>query len=330
MEITVQQAQQRYKTIPAVLQDAIFSFQTAEIIRIISEQNGLSDEKTGLVAKITGYVLLGYLHAEELPRELVSAGLGISADTAAAISSSVDNRIFAVYRNELNSVYAPAPSEHGTTLEGGAVIIDEIRRSDTPSRSVPAPLGIQKMTMKPGVLDPFATTKPATPPTYGMPQSKPQNKPAQQNHNHIDSQNTGGGAPVVLQRETSSKPVVFGSDFIKGFQGSDFSVAGGSNLISTSPKAAPPPKPAHVDFGVQTPKSTAASVHTPDMSYPKSVNYSSPAAAALKPIAPADISGIKEIASRFAPLSPLPPPPPPRPSSVTTVRPTPPPPPRRP
>jgi hypothetical protein len=123
--ITVQQARKRYQTLKPILQDAIFSVQTAEIIRKVCEQNNLPEEKIPFVAGKVGLVLLGFIHPEELADEIREGAEGIAPQLAKTISDSLANRLFNPLREELEEAYAPAP--HEEEIAAAPKIIEEIK-----------------------------------------------------------------------------------------------------------------------------------------------------------------------------------------------------------
>lgn len=126
MTTTTNQARQRFITLPSRLQDAVFSPQTAEVIDIIATQNHISDEKAMKIADVAGWVLLGFLHIEDVTKELQQA-LGLPQPAAAQIAASLDAKLFGPLKSDLESVYAPLPHPHEEAAVAGPKIIEEIR-----------------------------------------------------------------------------------------------------------------------------------------------------------------------------------------------------------
>lgn len=147
MTITREQARQRFITIPLRLQDAIFSVQTAEIMDGIAQQYHLDDPKVKTIGKITGWVLLGFAHPEDVARE-IQEQLAIPAQVASEISGSINAKIFNSLRDELDKVYAPAllPQEEAAL---GPKIIQE---SKAPSPAPQAPQPPKPAAPKPQVI----------------------------------------------------------------------------------------------------------------------------------------------------------------------------------
>lgn len=99
----------RWDTLPENLRDAIFSEQNADILWKFCEAQHLSDDKIYKIATITGNVIMGFIHPEDLVKEITDE-LQINSQISAAVSAEVDKKIFAPIREELKKVYAPAPA----------------------------------------------------------------------------------------------------------------------------------------------------------------------------------------------------------------------------
>ncbi len=109
LEISKKQANKRYENLPEILQDALFSMANIDQVYRICKLNHLSDEKIPIVARLTGRVILGFTHPEDLARE-IKEELGINPEIAKTIALEIDRKIFAAIKNDLEKVYAP-PSE---------------------------------------------------------------------------------------------------------------------------------------------------------------------------------------------------------------------------
>ena len=108
MTITTDQARRRFTIIPERLQDVVFSEQTAEIMGEIANQYHLDDKKIVIVGKITGFVLLGFIHTEDVSRE-IQTQLALQVALANDISNSLSAKIFNALQDDLTKVYAPVP-----------------------------------------------------------------------------------------------------------------------------------------------------------------------------------------------------------------------------
>lgn len=109
MTITTVQARQRFKILPELLKEAVFSVQTSEIINQAVEQNHIPNEKIAGIAEAVGLVLLGFIHPEETQKEIQDR-TGIDAATAKIITDSLQSKIFSFVKNEIVGVYNPIPA----------------------------------------------------------------------------------------------------------------------------------------------------------------------------------------------------------------------------
>lgn len=170
--VSIPQARTRLKTLPENLQDVFFSAQTAEIISRVGEQNHLPEEKVKRVAEAVGVVLLGFIHVEELAKEIQDRAQ-VTPELAKTLAASVENRILNSVRTDLEKAYAPVPAEPEK--------LEEIKKPASP----PAPVGGPPTPPKPAgvvpkpfidlsslskIAAPAPTVKPtATPSPTGLP-----------------------------------------------------------------------------------------------------------------------------------------------------------------
>ncbi|GEM_PF-2880215 len=131
--VTKQQANDRFDTLPAVLQDAIFSMAVNDEIHRICEANHLSREKASMVGRLAGRVLLGFIHDTDYSREIKEA-TGIDGRIAETIAAEIDKKIFEPVREDLKRVYRPSGSAlplvessvaAGRQEEGGSIVWQE-------------------------------------------------------------------------------------------------------------------------------------------------------------------------------------------------------------
>ena len=109
--ITTEQARNRFVSLSANLQDVFFSLQTAEIIDQIATQNHISEDKSYAVASVAGWVLLGFMHPEDVSKELQEE-IKIPSQTADEISRLLNTKIFSRFQDDLQNVYAPVPHKN--------------------------------------------------------------------------------------------------------------------------------------------------------------------------------------------------------------------------
>jgi len=103
---------QRYLVLPEKLRDEIFSYATAEDIMRITEEQHLSPEKTSAVAVLTGRVLLGFTHPEDIKKEIQKI-LNLDPRITETLYQALDKKIFSLFREEIHSVYDPIINAQG-------------------------------------------------------------------------------------------------------------------------------------------------------------------------------------------------------------------------
>ncbi len=108
--ITKEQLYTRWDSLPDILREAITSETNSGIVLETARGEHLHDEKSAIVSKLTGYVLMGFIHPEELADEIKNE-LGIDARIATAIAEPIQRKIFNPLREELESIYAPPGEE---------------------------------------------------------------------------------------------------------------------------------------------------------------------------------------------------------------------------
>lgn len=129
--VSQKQASQRWDTITPQLREALFSDVNADFIWNLCQSEHLTEEMSYEVAEISGYVLLGLLHPDDLAGELVSS-MDLPAPLAKTISDQINSRVFAPLRADIDKVYSP-PSKLGGSLIGSAPkILQDIGISPRP------------------------------------------------------------------------------------------------------------------------------------------------------------------------------------------------------
>jgi len=103
--IPPQQAKKRYFSLSGPLQDALFSDRTSDSIRKAAILGGV-EEKAPLLARLTGYVLLGYLNPLAFKDELKNE-LGLSEESAKQVAAQLDAEVFSPISSDLRKLYPP-------------------------------------------------------------------------------------------------------------------------------------------------------------------------------------------------------------------------------
>ncbi len=110
----------RWDTLPDNLREILISEETGALLWQTCESEHLVDEKIRVVARLVGYVLFGFLHPEDLTKEIQDS-LGLNPQVAATISGALNKKIFVPLRPDIDKVYAPVamgitqPSERPVT-----------------------------------------------------------------------------------------------------------------------------------------------------------------------------------------------------------------------
>ena len=93
-----------YDKLPAELQEAVFSEETAGYIGTVCERYGLEENKISEVAKFVGRVLMGVLPPKSF-QEVLAKEIGLKKDAAQQISHEINRFVFAPVKDHLNQIY---------------------------------------------------------------------------------------------------------------------------------------------------------------------------------------------------------------------------------
>ncbi len=104
LTISQQQIDNRYDSLPAVLKEALFSTDNADSLWNIGDGNHLSDDKKSDLAGIVGNVILGFIHPDDLAKE-IAADLMIDNRLAQQLSEEVNKKIISPVRSEVEKIY---------------------------------------------------------------------------------------------------------------------------------------------------------------------------------------------------------------------------------
>ncbi|MCP6720119.1 MAG: hypothetical protein KJI72_02205 [Patescibacteria group bacterium] len=100
------QVNQRYKSLPQNLKNEIFSYANAEDIFRIGSSNHFSEEKISSIAMISSRVLMGFIHLDDITKEIQEA-VNIDSRIATTIGQELSKKIFSQLRNGIRKVYDP-------------------------------------------------------------------------------------------------------------------------------------------------------------------------------------------------------------------------------
>ena len=108
--IAQKQVDEKFDALPEALKDALFSVYNAEEIRRIGTSQFLSPERISLLARITGRVIMGFIHEDDFVKA-VKDDLGLPAETAGLIAREIDRKILFPLKDDIRKVYEPLGEE---------------------------------------------------------------------------------------------------------------------------------------------------------------------------------------------------------------------------
>lgn len=110
MDYTQEQLDEKYKTLPQDLKDAIDSVEIGDLVAKIGDENNLMLDQSAELMDQTALVMLGIISSEEFSNNLVKK-LQISDDKANVIGAEINDKIFNKIRESLQKIQAQAESE---------------------------------------------------------------------------------------------------------------------------------------------------------------------------------------------------------------------------
>ena len=133
LTITKQQALERWGILPDVLREALFSEENFNFTEKVCQDNHLTEDKIKAVATSVGDVIFGFIHPEELAKE-IKESTGINILIAEAISKEADRKIFLPIKGEIDKVYFPVAQikPEGVVdlrAQGKSVVMESIRET---------------------------------------------------------------------------------------------------------------------------------------------------------------------------------------------------------
>ena len=271
LTITQNQALQRWDTLPDILREALYAEANSDFLWKACENENVPGEKIHDVARIAGYVLLGFMHPADMAEEL-KEGLNLDPKTCTAVSSAIDARIFAPLRSDIDKTYEPL-----SKFAGAPKIIQDIGpmpAATTPAQTVPpavsavatpSPLtpppmkpkvpevGWSKLTPEAPVVRLSQTSVPPQPPA--TPAAAPVKGPADEFERiAVQQQKPAEPAPIIIHEDVHVQPIQKSADFRLVKPGDTAAVMPGAN----TPKPQPPLKPAVLELGQAVPPAPPA------------------------------------------------------------------------
>ncbi|PIS13401.1 MAG: hypothetical protein COT67_01895 [Candidatus Tagabacteria bacterium CG09_land_8_20_14_0_10_41_14] len=108
---------EKFKKLPADVQEAIFSIETADIIMKTGKENGLNIEQIGILGEETGNLMLGITRPNDFI-EKITGQLKIDKIKARKIAETLNKQVFSKIRESLQKIHG-----HGVSAEKTAPTI---------------------------------------------------------------------------------------------------------------------------------------------------------------------------------------------------------------
>lgn len=262
--ISQDQVLDRWGTLPDVLREAIVSEANSDFIWGTCADEHIPEERTGEVARVAGYVLLGFIHPEDVAREL-KVRIGIDSQTAASIEDALNKRIFTPIRGDIDKIYSPLSKLEVSPLVTGPKILQGV--------------GVTQAISKPTTMSDIGWSKMVAPIPTPIPKSP--TPPAPQSVSPALS-TPAEPSPVILHQDTTFKA----SEKNTGFTLSRSGVGAEVHLGQGTAVPPPPARPAVLEFGgassaptnkPPTPPAPGAIHYTEFASGPRNVSQVAPA-----------------------------------------------------
>ncbi|HEY4498337.1 MAG TPA: hypothetical protein VJA63_01780 [Candidatus Paceibacterota bacterium] len=102
--ITPEKARERFDALPEYLKEVLFSEKSTDVVWGLGESNHLTEERTKKIADLTGAVILGFVHPEDLAKEFQKE-VNLPAQVASSIAEEINKKILAPIIEEVKSLY---------------------------------------------------------------------------------------------------------------------------------------------------------------------------------------------------------------------------------
>jgi hypothetical protein len=210
-KISKQQISNRWDTLPMSLRESLYSPEYGKVIWQIGANHHLDDKKIGVVAGLAGYVLFGFIHPEDLAKE-IRESLNLNPEIANSIAQEIDRKIFTPIRADLEKVYAPAIAlaEEGQPPAEEILDLKTAAKEIKPAEEAAFP-GVEALMAEAGAPTPSPVEEPKIIPTEEKIQPKPEEiQPVEVPKPEIPE------GPVIIHKEAEFKLI---SETKKSFGG---------------------------------------------------------------------------------------------------------------
>lgn len=211
LQFTKQQLDQRWDALPINLREVLCSPDYGKIIWDIGEKNHLTDEKIGKIVKFSGFIVMGFIHPEDLAAE-IKLEIGINQEIVNSITGEINRKIFAPIKSDLEKVYKPVEeieeveeeikSEEVTLSQESEHVVD-LRAKSEEKRE--APIGPLPAMPRPENLTDEELINLRTFEKIGG--QKEGKNISRESAPGESSSATGGTGPVIIHKEAEFKPV---------------------------------------------------------------------------------------------------------------------------
>lgn len=114
MEYTKQQLQERLKSLPQDIRDALFAAETADVIEAMEDRYDLTPEQVKNISKETGYLMMGITKPQDYVQKLTKT-IGVPRDKASFIAQEVNRTILHPIRDSLKQIHGVAKKTEGAS-----------------------------------------------------------------------------------------------------------------------------------------------------------------------------------------------------------------------
>ncbi len=153
-KIPQEQIDRRYDTLSDNLKEALFSEESANLLWNLGDTFHLTDDQKYDLASIGGYIILGFISAADLEREI--AALGVKNEIAESLAKEINRKIFSPIQNELNEVYSPVSDKESVAVNDNPVDFgsksEQIAISSAPSSEVAKTVNLNEIGEAPAII----------------------------------------------------------------------------------------------------------------------------------------------------------------------------------
>jgi hypothetical protein len=201
LTISRQQVFDRWDILPENLREELVSDVNSNFLWQTCETEHIPNEKIYAVSRITGAVIMGFLHPEDMANEVRDA-LGIDIRIATSIAGAINQRVFAPIRKDIDRIYYPSAGGTATPK-----ILEEIRApiAELLPTSTPAPLPALSPVVPTSVTAPPAPKQEPIKPV--IEKMVPLDEFAQFGKNTAPPESSLAPKPVVLRTESIPRPI---------------------------------------------------------------------------------------------------------------------------